>query len=63
MWFLKAQREEIFFEDFSKEFHNRGLLLRSDLKAYWLVQVYLRNKLSLVDCQVDYEWIEEVLWK
>ena len=46
-----------------KEFDNPELLLQSDLKPNWLVLVCERLKISLVDCQVEYEWIEEVLWK
>ena len=46
-----------------KEFDNPELLLQSDLKTNWLVFVCERLKISLVDCQVEYEWIEEVLWK
>ena len=45
-----------------KEFDNPELLLQSDLKANWLVLVCERLKISLVDCQVEYEWIEEVVW-
>ena len=63
MWFLKARRKEIFFEDLSKELENPQLLLQSDLKPNLLVLVCVRLKISLVDCQVEYEWIEEALWK
>ena len=61
MWILKAQRKEIFVEDLSKEFDNPELLLQSDLinQIYYFL-VYVRLKISLVDCQVEYEWIEEV---
>ena len=38
-------------------------ILQSDLKPNWLVLVCERLKISLVDCQAEYEWIEEVLWK
>ena len=31
MWFLKAQREDIFFEELSKEFNKPDLLRQSDL--------------------------------
>ena len=60
---FKSPEGRNILEEFSKEFDNPELLLQSDLKPNWLVLVCVRLKMSLVDCQVEYEWIEEVVWK
>ena len=51
----------MFFVELSKEFDNPEN--KSDLTPSLLVLVCVRLKFSLVDCQVEYEWIEKVLWK